>query len=106
MRPKIHVRDNGIGIAQEDYNEIFAVFHRLDHEKYQGTGLGLAIAKKIMDIHNGEITVQSSIHGSVFTLHFPKTAAIKQLKSGLERPTTPIPLKTLYHLSKQGRAMF
>ena len=102
---RIIVRDNGIGIPEDDQEKIFTVFHRLDHHKYQGTGLGLAIAKKIMDIHGGQIAVISGQQGSAFALRFPKVNTESESPEKKEQQQ-PIPLKMLYQISKQNRAIF
>lgn len=63
----IHIIDNGCGITEQD--KVFEAFHS---EKRGGTGLGLAIAKKIMEIHEGNITlINSKPGGTVFELQFP-----------------------------------
>ncbi|MEJ2688946.1 MAG: ATP-binding protein [Deltaproteobacteria bacterium] len=59
------VRDNGKGIAKEMIREIFNPFFTT---KTRGTGLGLAISKKIAKEHGGDLRVQSSSRGTVFTL--------------------------------------
>ncbi|MBC7886992.1 MAG: GHKL domain-containing protein [Ferruginibacter sp.] len=68
----IHVKDNGIGIRQENYDKIFESLQRL-HSKteYEGNGLGLAICKKIADLHHATISVSSKENeGTIFTIRF------------------------------------
>ncbi|NQZ31551.1 MAG: hypothetical protein HRU06_09765 [Oceanospirillaceae bacterium] len=67
---KISIQDNGIGFDETYRDKIFEVFQRLHgRSKYEGTGIGLAICKKIIEKHNGNITVQSqSDRGSCFIL--------------------------------------
>lgn len=68
---KITLSDNGIGFDQEYATEAFKLFHRL-HHKTSGTGIGLALCKKIIENHNGVITVSSEPQkGTIFTLFFP-----------------------------------
>jgi signal transduction histidine kinase len=66
--------DNGLGIPKEHQAKIFEMFQRLHGKgKFEGTGIGLATCKKIADIHNGRITVQSKEGlGSTFYLHIPR----------------------------------
>lgn len=68
----ISVEDTGIGIKQENIDKIFTKFERLGVEKeitIEGTGLGLAITKKLVDLMQGKILVQSTYgEGSKFTV--------------------------------------
>ena len=68
----ISVEDSGIGIKQESISKLFSKFERLNVEKQltiEGTGLGLAITKKLLDLMNGTIIVQSIYgQGSKFTI--------------------------------------
>jgi len=65
--------DNGIGFKEEYSDKIFEVFQRLhSRDKYPGTGIGLATVKKIVDIHNGTITVTSAVNkGTTFDIFIP-----------------------------------
>ena len=69
----ISVQDSGMGIAPEDLPHIFERFWRKDKARTQrGFGLGLPIARKIMENHHGQITVESTPGtGSTFTLILP-----------------------------------
>lgn len=65
----LRVRDEGSGISPETLPRIFEKFY---HGRGGGTGLGLAIAKQIVDLHDGEITVESELgKGSVFSVRLP-----------------------------------
>lgn len=67
------VRDRGIGIPKEKINDIFKPFAQVDSSlsrRYGGTGLGLSIAKRIIDILNGQIKVESEINkGTTFRIY-------------------------------------
>ena len=67
------VRDHGIGIPQEDQARLFETFHRAKNVgTIAGTGLGLAIVKKCVDIHQGQIAVESEVGvGTTFTVTLP-----------------------------------
>lgn len=64
------IADTGIGIAPENLPQIFDDFYRAGNAKAfteNGTGLGLAIVKRIVELHNGEIRVESAVNrGTVF----------------------------------------
>ena len=70
------VADNGVGIKEEDINKIFVKFYQVDDfftGQIEGWGLGLALVKRIMNLHNGTISVRSQ-HGigTIISLRFPK----------------------------------
>jgi signal transduction histidine kinase len=71
----IAVSDTGIGIAPEDQATIFEEFRQVgrdDARKQEGTGLGLTLAKKFVELHGGQIGVQSHVgQGSTFTFTLP-----------------------------------
>lgn len=68
---KITFRDNGIGFEEQYRDQIFKMFKRLESDS-TGTGIGLALCKKIVENHNGHITVDSIPgHGTTFTIYLP-----------------------------------
>lgn len=82
---KFDIVDSGIGISPEDQKVIFEEFRQIDGtttRKYGGTGLGLSICKKIAEMLNGSLTVESQpSRGSVFTFTIPFTPVVKENNS-------------------------
>jgi signal transduction histidine kinase len=71
----ITVNDTGIGIAEKDRLAIFDAFRQVSsghNRNYEGTGLGLAIARKMVELMNGSILVESEVgKGSTFVIRLP-----------------------------------
>ena len=69
--------DSGAGIAKEHLPKVFDRFYRISpsrHTKSEGAGLGLAIVKSIVDLHDGDVTIQSVVNeGTSIRLFFPAT---------------------------------
>lgn len=69
----LRFRDEGIGIPQEELSSIFKPFYRGKNDNYtSGSGIGLSLSKKIIDLHQGLVSVSSAQgQGTVFILSFP-----------------------------------
>ncbi|MBI4201538.1 MAG: GAF domain-containing protein [Chloroflexi bacterium] len=71
----VSVEDQGIGIAEEDQEDLFTIFHRINRPETQGirgTGLGLYIVKELVELMHGKIWVQSTLgKGSTFSFSLP-----------------------------------
>ncbi len=74
---RVVVRDTGIGITEEDLDKIFNPFIQIDSSmkrSFEGTGLGLALVKKFVEMHGGNIRVESKLgKGTAFTFELPAT---------------------------------
>jgi len=73
---QVSIIDSGIGIRLEDHGRLFQPYQQLDgqlNRKYEGTGLGLALCRKIINMHNGELFLETSEpdKGSTFTFVIP-----------------------------------
>jgi two-component system, OmpR family, sensor histidine kinase CiaH len=71
----IHVADQGMGIDAQDAQHIFSRFYRADisRSETQGYGLGLPIAHKLVQAHQGKLSVESTPgEGSTFTVYLPQ----------------------------------
>jgi CheY-like chemotaxis protein/anti-sigma regulatory factor (Ser/Thr protein kinase) len=70
----IAVRDTGIGIASDEQDQVFEEFRQAGQsmQRAEGTGLGLALVKRFVELHGGQITLESEVGvGSTFTFSLP-----------------------------------
>lgn len=82
---KLHVRDHGAGIPEEDRERIFDKYTRLLRQDHQvaGTGLGLAVARAVLRGQGGDITVSAHPEGgAIFTLCWPNWRSTAASSSG------------------------
>jgi len=83
----VRIRDTGVGIPQEDLNQLFERFYRVDKDRSRatgGSGLGLAISKQIVEMHGGSISVESEVDvGSVFEVWLPKAFLSRSVSHAL-----------------------
>ena len=72
----VEIAYNGVGISKEDQIHIFERFFKVDKARDRslgGNGLGLALCKKIVELHSGQITMESALNkGTTFTVSLPK----------------------------------
>jgi len=79
----IKIKDEGIGINENDFEKIFSKFSRIDNpltRKVQGSGLGLYITKLLINKMNGEISLKSSKEGTTFEVLLPYENIEKQAR--------------------------
>jgi PAS domain S-box-containing protein len=78
---QLSVRDTGPGIPAEDISHLFQKFYRVDNSATRtvgGTGLGLFICRKIVELYNGRIWVESKVgEGSTFFINLPRIDSSK-----------------------------
>lgn len=88
VRLIISVEDSGIGIKQENIDKLFSKFERFDLQEnitIEGTGLGLAITKKLIDLMNGKVVVQSVYgKGSRFTIALDQKVVVGKTLEDIE----------------------
>jgi signal transduction histidine kinase/DNA-binding response OmpR family regulator len=72
---RIEISDTGIGIAEDQFEAVFAEFKQADSSstrQYEGTGLGMAITKRLVDLHGGSIRFTSAVgQGTTFIVYLP-----------------------------------
>jgi signal transduction histidine kinase len=76
----LHVVDQGIGISEEDLEHVFEPFVQVGSgydRKYEGTGLGLALVRRLVDLHGGDISIDSTLgEGTTVTISLPLPADV------------------------------
>jgi two-component system sensor histidine kinase VicK len=113
----VKVNDNGFGMDQKHLDKIFDRFYRVDgtgSRAFGGTGLGLSIVKELVDMHGGQIVVQSGIAtGSLFTIMFPLARTL--YNKTIDSVENQVPIKTplaisvandLKRLANEGGVIF
>lgn len=76
---EVKVSDNGIGMSADTMKHIFEKFYQGDSNRAtEGRGLGLSLVRRILDLYNADIRVESKLHeGSTFTITLPVAAEIE-----------------------------
>ncbi len=110
---EVSVADTGIGIPKESINEIFRSFEQVDssiEREYAGTGLGLSITKQLVELHGGELRVESTVgKGSAFTFSLPLSSEpaigisepvheIQKLEEDEKEFSDEVPVNGSYHV--------
>ena len=87
---RVEVRDNGPGIPSDEQKRIFEAFYRLREsgKKTEGTGLGLAITQRLVELHGGELSLESQPgQGSCFYFALPAVASLPESRPHkMEKP--------------------
>jgi signal transduction histidine kinase/ligand-binding sensor domain-containing protein/DNA-binding response OmpR family regulator len=87
----IEVKDNGVGISDEEQKKIFDAFYQARDNK-PGTGIGLNIVKTIVSLHHGAVNVDSTVgQGSTFTVVLPVVQADVPVDEGPVNEAVPVP---------------
>jgi signal transduction histidine kinase/DNA-binding response OmpR family regulator len=86
---RVEVRDNGPGIPPEEQQRIFEAFYRLREtgKKTEGTGLGLAITHRLVELHGGELSLESQVdQGSCFYFSLPVAVTVNEAPTSKVAP--------------------
>jgi two-component system, NarL family, sensor histidine kinase EvgS len=91
---RITVSDTGMGISMEDQTKIFSEFeqvNRVRDEALGGTGIGLALTRRLVELHGGEIGVESDSSGSTFWFDLPLKILRPEEKGKLKESIQSLP---------------
>jgi two-component system cell cycle sensor histidine kinase PleC len=84
-RIEVLVADSGIGMDPQDVDVAFQPFAQVDNRlerRYEGTGLGLPLTKALVDLHQGDIVIDSARgEGTRVTISFPRVASEELLEA-------------------------
>ena len=90
------VWDTGIGIARQDYERLFQPFSQIDirlSREYGGVGLGLSLVRRLVDLHGGSVSVDSTpSQGSRFTVRLPWSSDDNTVPLGAEQVEARLPV--------------
>ncbi|MCL4357382.1 ATP-binding protein [Patescibacteria group bacterium] len=99
---QIYIHDTGVGIPSEDIPHLFQKFYRVDNSATRtigGTGLGLYICRKIVELYQGRIWVESAMgKGSTFFINLPRLNN-EQAENERRRETTENALNPITNLA-------
>ena len=98
---KFQVIDNGIGIAKEDQEKVFEKFVQVyrKEDDYQGTGLGLTIVKKMVELFNGTIHLESEENvGTTITFTIPLESDVSKVKKIIDNFDVDLSIKKEYNI--------
>jgi signal transduction histidine kinase/DNA-binding response OmpR family regulator len=100
------IQDTGIGIAEESYDVLFEAFEQVDSSvtrSFGGTGLGLPITKRLVELHHGQVWLESEVgRGSVFHVLLP----IFQSSAGMDFPQPGRFMELDFDSQPNGRPSF
>ena len=80
----VEVQDTGVGIAEEEQQRLFEPYYRVadDRQQFKGLGLGLTLCKMLVELHGGQIWVESHVgKGSTFGFSVPLETTSQQVKN-------------------------
>ena len=101
----LSVQDTGIGIARQHHQLVFEPFEQVDSirsRRYPGTGLGLPIARKIVELHGGELDLESALaEGTKVTLRLPAARVLGAQGLGTRGLGTSGPADTGVEVQRQ-----
>lgn len=73
---QLYVKDTGIGISEDEQEQVFTKFHTGSHDVLKGAGLGLSLVRRFVEMHNGEVVLQSELgKGTCVTCSLPRKQA-------------------------------